>query len=365
MAEKKFGRRWFVTGAAAAVTAACISNPTGVSAILRGLTDKLSHNSSLRIPEGGLPGSKREIVESPTTEFIRSSANQFMGLEPADREGPEMDMWNQLGNINFGEMSYALWASGSRVARLHGIERMHHLRQLGDLEQFGFASLGQDEVNWGEDYGIHPATLAFARDAQRAAIELVQAKPDLFFQSPADVTADEMALSVPNAGHIARLSTTESSGLVFIGGADAWDEINTDVLPQDRGALEEVAQHHSLRFALPYLDHVRKIPGSENPRNSDNVSGGAIGPQMLPHNATDYINRYQLANEALGNRYDDPNLFDPFTAHVLMALYLVANGNRDGDIDRMRAAQSSWNALGSQIDDVVGAAESYRGIFLS
>lgn len=286
---------------------------------------------------------KPEIIEAARTYMAIGVPEQG---ERNERTELEEKLFHKLEDENApaSDILFALKSAGTIDGRSWGMQLLWNKRQSGELREFGMEPLDQARIDWAIKNEIDPRILANCRDSFTAVFELLDVGRDLFFEGRTEEELKNMRIEtkIPNPGVIAKLMMTETGnanpyaiglinrlwGMVYIGGANAWDEINLDpdIFPLGHDHLERIAKMLENETGLPYMDNVRTIPGSQRGDIKKNLSGGAIGPQFMPLNALTIMEKYKIANERLGNKYPtDPNIFDPIVANILSTVFIASS----------------------------------------
>lgn len=417
----KAAGRLGVVAAGAAATAACNRERPAAPAATAVVPAKTVEVPSVAPQTSPAETIKTEVTELPMpspdikglcgegkvhTQEIISRAHQFMGVEVPikgernDRTRAEVGLMSYLeeNGAKAADTISALKACGTVEARCWGMQLLWLKRQSGELEQYGVMPLDQERMNWAIENNIDPRVLALCRDSMAAAIKLMQAAPDRFLQGVPEAERSQINYQdlLPNPGLMAKLCMTETGhaatnpqnpidsywGYVYIGDGKAWDEINPSIFPYDRDVLVTIATHLQEQTGLPYLDNVKLLPGSRRGDETNNTSGGAIGPQFMPGNAWVFMKWYSTANERLGNIYPNPNPFDPITGMIMAHLFIasewgVAYVDEQGQErevirpgyrasrseEEKKAALRKWNQWEPQVEEVMSAGYSYYDRF--
>jgi hypothetical protein len=328
------------------------------------------------------PDLKRLFEEDKnlTSEIIVKS-HLIMDIEPplrGERNRRTVLEENLFAYLEENNASSADILSGMKFAgtidgRAWGSELLWKKRQSGQLKEYGINPLDENRIKWAIDNDIDPRILAISIDAVGPTLDLLKAAPDLFFEAvkPQDRYKINFEDSVPNPGAFSKLNMTETGyqssnstnpinenwGYVFIGGSTAWNEINVnnpDAFPSGHEDLIWIAQSLESTSGIPYAKYVDKIPGSEWGNRLFNISGGAIGPQFMPLNARLFMQWYTEANNRLGNKYPEVNLFEPYTGTILSYLYLASEWyGRHGDVDSKTIyVRPGYKASNSELEKI-------------
>lgn len=300
------------------------------------------------------------------------------------------------------------WASmGSVEGRAWASSLFWKQRAAGELKRYGLEPLDAPRFSWAVERGdrlgdkgaeIDPKTLAIARDVAPVVYDLLRAAPEVFFESKESFIYAKNNLEdcIPNPGLVAQLLMDETGhtnpnplapvissrwGLVFIGGRNAIDQVNTDPdwFPSGIDDLKKIAGRLQAQTGLPYLKYVDTIPGSEWTAGSG--SGGAFGMQFEGPMAVMMTDKYDQANGRLGYKYPPMNIFEPFMGTVLCTLFLSSefefrHGGADkkagffvpgyrstGSDDYKIAVLEKWNPYAPEDRRALDAGYDYYGNF--
>lgn len=327
-------------------------------------------------------------------EIINETANKFMAYPPQseEREKIEIELVNQLSeNSTASDILLSLQALSHINARKKALDILWQKRQTGEMSKFGFQPLSEEKINWANENGITPLTLAIAEDCVIPSLVLFKANADQFLEAIPEIERKNIIENnllphrIPNAGYIAKLLMTETSGWKNIGTVPAITQINTEPewFPTAIKDLRAITSLFSDIF--PYRAHLNNLPGSF--RGKGSASGGAIGPQLMPNNALQYIGWYNQANREVGNMYPSPNPFDIYSGTILTNLFIASEvfarhpqisqygtkietyeevirfGYQRGKDDQIEKAFAKWNPHQEQIATIVAAGESYEENF--
>ncbi len=330
----------------------------------------------------------------PNLPEIVESADQFMALPPQNQERQKLEMAlvNQLSeNSTPSDILVSLQTLANHEARRKALGLLWQKRQAGEMEKFGFNPLPQKKIDWAKENEIDPLTLAIAEDCFIPSLVLFQANPDKFLEAVPEkerkeiFEANKLPHRIPNPGFIAKLLMTETSGWKNIGTAPAINEINTnpDYFPTAVNDLKSITNKFSQN--IPFKKHLQNIPGSA--RHEGASSGGAIGPQIMPDNALQFIKWYDEANHKLRKKYPSPNPFDIYTGTILAYLFVASEFKaRHTKVDeygthpkvynniirpgydrenkqKIRESTAKWNQDKEQIEKIITAAQKYEENF--
>lgn len=321
--------------------------------------------------------------------FIIEQAKTYMSLEGNQRHDLEIQVVKKLeeGNAGYEDVLLFMKSAGSIEARAWASELIWKMRQKGELKTYGLSVLSDEHIRWAEKTGVDKRILAYCIDARDAAKRLMLADPYIFYEN-LQTGVDEAYVenTLPNPGYMAMLLQTETGNpyshdkwaYVYVGDGFASQEINEsiDAFPNSNEYLKKLAKHHQETTGLPFLDNWESIPGSLRGDPSQNLSGGAIGPQFMPLNAVLFLNKYNTARDKMSNTdVPDLNLWDPYTGTILGYLYIASafyarHGNLEpvnvlrpgymkGNDEMIRAATQKWNPHAGQINQIVTAGYSY------
>ncbi len=357
------------------------------------------------------------------SRYIQEQADGFMGLLP-DSEKRVVKELAMLTYLEEQQASAADIILGSQAVvtkpgRAWAMDYLWKLRQEGALVNYNIFPLDEVKIAWAESQNIDPRMLAIATDIYGSTLHLIQAKPELFFEaSQSKARENNIEKYIPNPAVIAKLQMMETGwraeniirdaeklgfawdfsrvgktrAFVNIGSETAWEALNLSDswFPSGHDDLLWIASILEKDSGLPYLKHVKKIPGSL--RGSGDGSGGAIGPQFMPINARLFMSWYEEANKKLGNSLPAANLFNPWTGTILTYLYLSSEFyHRQMDVDnvthvvrpgyavlssndanlaftrkdpRIRALRK-WNPLDWEATSAVKAGEEYYDLWVT
>lgn len=330
----------------------------------------------------------------PNLETIVEAADQFMAYPPQSeqREKIELNLVNQLTeNSTASDVLVSLQTLTNINAREKALNLVWQKRQAGEMIKFGFQPLSEEKINWANENGISPFTLAVAEDCLIPSLLLFEANVDQLLEATPEeekqqiLENNQLPHRIPNPGYIAKLLMTETSGWKNIGTERAITQINTDpeYFPTAIRDLKAIASMFSQIF--PYKDHFDNLPGSL--RGQDSLSGGAIGPQLMPNNALIYINWYNQANRKLDRKYPYPNPFDIYTGTILAYLFVASevyarhpeisqygtglktyqeitrSGYERRNIEQIKKATAKWNPHQKQIETIFTAGQNYENTF--
>lgn len=325
----------------------------------------------------------RESHEARTSA-ITDQINEFIELPPSnERSAMESVLWDELeedaGELSSVHIRHALSGTFSWGARERGMELFWGKRQAGDFVDEGHPPLFNEHIAWAQQYKFHPGVLAFAIEANEAAKKLLLAGSDMFFEA-ADAdqrpTTETIQGHMLSAGGLAELMFQETSGMLNVGAVAAktqWN-ITPEYFPLSDDHLDAALAIQREDSGIKY--RTEAIPGS---LRGDNASGGAVGPQFMPVWARFFMESYQEANARIpeDERLPGPNLWDPFTAMTLSALYVDSSFHgRSNDVDRpdqnavrpgygvdRTLSLRKWNPWPPEVEAVSSADDAYREAF--
>lgn len=353
--------------------------------------------------------------------YTIQKAAEFMGLTPDDekRAKKEIALMTYLTkhSASAGDVIFALEAVVTKASRAWGMEYVWRMRQHGELTQFHIYPLSGERLIWAKKNNVDPRMLAIATDIYGPTLQILSAKPDIFFEAAKDTKAKEVNLQpyIPNPAVVAQLQMSETGwsyrgiqrdlremnvvwafdktsvedrGFVNIGGVTAWDALNLspEWFPSGQKDLVWIARELENATGLPYVKNVKALPGSFKGEGSG--SGGAIGPQFMPLNARLFMTWYKKANRSIGNPHPVMNPFNPWTGTMLAYLYLSSEFyHRQLDIndktdvirpgyeisdrtsyarqDTRMKALLKWNPLLWEARAAVKAGDDYYGLWSS
>jgi hypothetical protein len=330
----------------------------------------------------------------PNLENIVQATSSFMKLEPQNEQRAEQEiaLVNLLAEKSTpSDILLSLQSLANINARREALNLLWQKRQNGEMSEFGFDPLTEAEIKWADDNKIDPLTFAIARDCFIPSLVLFQANPGKFLDALSEkdrqklIDENKLPHRVPNPGIIAKLLMTETSGWTNIGTVPAINEINTknEYFPNAVNALRAIASKYSQ--LIPYKDHLETLPGSKRHENA--LSGGAVGPQIMPDNLLHLIQWYDEANHHLDKKYPPANPFDVYTGTILAYLFIAAEfkaraaykdeyGVHQVTVDEIvrkgydrenpegnKQALGKWNPNAEQIEKVRRAGESYDANF--
>ena len=343
--------------------------------------------ATLRSLESGEAVKKNEIVER---------ANTFIGMELNEqRWALESDYWmwmaSQKETLSAQDIRTGMSATFGIGGRSVGMELFWQKRQNGDFINQGHPPVTTELITWAQQNKVDPRTLAMAIDAQAAARKLMAANPAAFFETmPAaqrPTTQEAVQTHMMNPGGMAKLmqwetgktntQTNERYGMINVGSVPAHGEWNQDpqYFPNSDAHLQAVLDRQQAATGLAYSFKV--APGSQ--RQKDSVSGGAVGPQLMPVWANYFTCQYDAANALLpaSEKLPEPNIWDPFTALVLADMYISSSfygrstdinrpdhnyprpGYQKGDKDQSIRSLKKWNPYDEEVNSTYNAAVDF------
>lgn len=317
-----------------------------------------SHIGSMTLPTGktvSLPDLQTVSTDNMQYKpYIVKMSSDYMRLDPdsLERRKKEVALMAYLTkqHASAADMLLALQSSSSIAARAWGMEYIWLLRQKGELTKYHMKPLEQERIEWAKERNIDPRILAIAADLYGPSLQMLSAKPELFFEAAQQSKAKDADLYkyVPSPAVIAKLQMMETGwsfmgiqsdleeievtwpfpyspedrAFVNIGSVTAWDALNLspEWFPSGHDDLIWIAQKLEKSSGLPYVRNVKQLPGSF--RGSGDGSGGAIGPQFMPLNARLFMTWYDKANVQLNNEYPEVNPFNPLSGTILTYLYI-------------------------------------------
>lgn len=352
----------FVSNASASSVVSPVAktdSPSIFKRILNTIGINQDNSKTVTLPDGStvaVPDLKGLFTKNINNKnYITQQTESFMSLAPdsPDRAKKEVALFKYLKdhNASAADVLLAADATASKPARAWAMELLWQMRQSGKLTEFNINPLPQDKIGWAKQHGVDPRMLAITIDLYGPTMEIIKAKPDLFFEAAKDTKAKDPNVSnyIPNPAVIAKLQMSETGwkyqdlvdasnqtgiawqfpdqgddmlAFVNIGETSAYDALNLDPawFPSGHDDLNWIAKNLQDSTGLPYVKNIEQIPGSA--RGDGDGSGGAIGPQFMPINARLFMGWYQQANSQLGDEFPAMNPFNPWMGTELAYLYL-------------------------------------------
>lgn len=335
-----------------------------------------------------------ETENMPNLGKIVETADLFMDYPPQseERERIELDLVTELAEDSTpSDVLLSLQALSTVQARNRALNLLFEKRQAGEMAEFGFQPLSDEKIDWAEENDIDPLTLSIAEDCFIPSLVIFEAAPHRFLEAVPEekrqkiIEKNKLPHRIPNPGFIAKLLMTETSGWRNIGTVPAVTQINTDpdLFPTAVNDLKSIANKFS-RY-IPYKKHLDTLPGSI--KTEDSLSGGAIGPQIMPNNALQFVKWYDEANNKLRKKYPSPNPFDIYTGTILAYLFvasefkarhakvdeygthpqvydeIVRPGYNREEKEKIEESAAKWNPDADQIRKISEAGKGYEKNF--
>ncbi|HRN96120.1 MAG TPA: hypothetical protein PLD54_01600 [Candidatus Levybacteria bacterium] len=237
----------------------------------------------------------------------------------------------------------------------------------------GMTQLSAEQIQFCREHEISNEILGMCLDTYEDAKNIIAQLQDELREDSEGKAVDPEMLMI-NAGGLAKLIMTETSGFLNPGKKKAITQFGEDNIVYDTAALKELTSLLSENTGLNFDPN--NIAGSEFLKQDGNTSGGAIGIQFMPSRALEYYRKLQKTGE-IGN------IFDPIQSIKMAWTFLACHeqvipgeptpekfrygylrGNEPHH-DRYRYnAIDKWNSKEDQIQSIKQAAEIYsdRGL---
>lgn len=334
----------------------------GITGIAAGTEIDAKSQKPLVRPEEPQKTNPPETISPVDPERARKERlNNILKLRLDDSKRTELELEFAKSAVSLSDIDLGLYSVVDPNARIALLEKRYALRR----ENTGFKPLNEAQLRWAEKEGIHPETLAIALEAREIALKILRKilkdkgirdfrqdiakKVDL--RELGGETLENLnnnpELMLLSAGGMARLIITESgyglpreSGVLgraidkLVGSRDwlMYGFANIGKKPAvmmtiDQQEFPKKANDEAITYLTQELSdatglefHPENIPGSE--RDTNSITGGALGIQIMPSRAKSMIEAYKSYIEK-----GDPLLhpLDP-TGSAVMAYLFLAQG---------------------------------------